>query len=65
MANKRNLSGSKYLKTALAIWGGSLGFTVGAALTAWLAKLLGWWPASPEHLLKYVKNNTHKDRDYV
>jgi hypothetical protein len=65
MVNKRNFSGSKYLKTALAIWGGSLGFTVGAALTAWLAKLLGWWPASPERLLKYVKNKPHNDRDHV
>lgn len=65
MLNKRDFSGSKYLKAALVIWGGSLGFTVGAALMAWLAKLLGWWPASPAHLLKYVQNRPEKDRDHV
>jgi hypothetical protein len=65
MVNKRNFSDSKYLKTALAIWGGSLGFTVGVALMAWLAKLLGWWPASPEHLLKYSQTGPEKDSDHV
>ena len=58
-------SNSKYLKTALAIWGGSLGFTVGAALMAWLGKLLGWWPASSKHLLKYVQDNPKRERSHV
>ncbi|MBN9392054.1 MAG: hypothetical protein J0I20_28715 [Chloroflexi bacterium] len=47
-------SRDKLLKIALALWGGSLGFPVGVALAAWAGKLLGWWPPSPRHLLKYT-----------
>jgi hypothetical protein len=45
-------SRGKYLKIALALWGGSLGFPVGVGLMAWIGQRLGWWPPSPQHLLK-------------
>ncbi len=53
------------MKIALALWGGSLGFPVGVALMAWAAKLLGWWPASPQHLLKYVEKPVKETPDNV
>jgi len=58
-------SGEKYLKIALALWGGSLGFPAGVALMAWAGKLLGWWPASPRHLLKYVGKTSEEIPDHV
>lgn len=58
-------SGKKYLKIALALWGGSLGFPVGVALMAWAAKLLGWWPPGPRHLLKYVEKTSEEPQNHV
>lgn len=53
----------KFIKIALALWGGSLGFPVGVALMAWAGKLLGWWPPSSRHLLKYVETTGESSKN--
>ena len=46
----------------LAAWGGSLGFVVGAAAMAEIAKRLGWWPPSENRLRRYARHDTRWKR---
>jgi hypothetical protein len=56
MANYRSkVEQKKLVARFLAVWGGSLGFVVGAALTALFGRWRGWWPPSEAHLRKYAR----------
>ena len=62
MSDKKRQWIHQWIENLAAIWGGSLGFVVGAAAAAWFGKLAGWWPPSEAYLKRASKADKRAEK---